>query len=154
MDASFLKIITTIVAVIGCLITVIINWEKISNFYLKLKGRIFDQHEEGQVINCLRDYLIHYGYDFDNGKGRDFYHIGDLGQDIKPTDIYNWVVSNYDEAINGLIHDGYLERVDSIMSGCVKLTDSGRSYYTSSVRKRVESSIKEIEKHVSELNRT
>jgi hypothetical protein len=149
MDINSLKIITTIVAVIGCFITIVINWDKISGALLRLKRKFSKQDQNELIIDCLRDYLIHYGYDFDNGKGRDFFHIGDLEHDIKPNNIFNWVVTNYDEAINGLIQDGYLERRESIFKGCVKVTEAGRNYYSSIVKKRIESSIKKIEKHVS-----
>lgn len=128
---------------------VITNWDKISTLISKIKNKFDPRYKEEKLIECLRDYLVHYGYDFDNGKGRNHFYYVDLAYDIGSVKIVQWVESNYDEAINELIIRGYLERVETAFTrGGVRLTQSGRHYYTQCVKQRVAQSIGQIEKHV------
>jgi hypothetical protein len=146
-ETSTRLIMLAVMAVIGLLVTIIVNWDKIYENLNRLKRSVCksDEDKRKDKISLLKGYLIHYGYDFDNGKSRYWFTLADVLTDNHDSKVMEWVSDHYDEAINSLITDGYIERVDEGVGIGVKLSSEGRHHYTSRLKANIGELISELE---------
>ena len=141
-----------ILATIGVLITIIVNWDKIFENAKRLKGWIFkslESRNNEKMISALRDYIIHYGYDFNNGKGREWFMFADMAIDIPNTNVLEWISNNFDSAVNSLVRDGYLNKIEGGIGVGYELSLEGRNYYTSTIKSRIQKSVEQLEKGIT-----
>jgi hypothetical protein len=139
-------------AIFGSAITLIVQRKSIVAFFTEFRQAVIKTESEKylELIEHYKNYLLCYGYDFDNGKGRTDFTIGDIKYETSKKcniRLYEFFLEKYDEAVNSLVDEEYLEpQHNGLFRFGYLVTAKGRNRYTSHVAKVVQSSIDALEK--------